>query len=175
VIPATVDEIAIALGAQLVGPGDKAAVVTALTADSRTVMPGALFVALPGERVDGHDYVAAAAAAGAAASLTRHPVEEALCVVVVRSAGGARPTVALPPRRSSAEGFRSSASPVRSGRPRPRICWRSCSSSRPYRARRGNLNNELGVPLTVGRIDARTRFLVRGDGCARGRPHRVSL
>ena len=34
--------------------------VTAVTADSRTVGPGALFVALPGERADGHDYVAAA-------------------------------------------------------------------------------------------------------------------
>ena len=82
VIPATIEEIARALGAPLLGPGDEAAVVTALTADSRTVIPGALFVALPGERVDGHNYVAAAAAAGAAASLTRHPVDGALCVVV---------------------------------------------------------------------------------------------
>src|SRR5699024_6614728 len=41
--------------------------------DSRKVTPGALFVALPGERVDGHDYVAAAHEAGAAAALvSRH-------------------------------------------------------------------------------------------------------
>src|SRR5258705_3798203 len=39
--------------------------VRGVTADSRRVTPGALFVALPGEHVDGHDYVAAAAAAGA--------------------------------------------------------------------------------------------------------------
>ena len=45
------------LGAQLSGPGDTTAVVTALTADSRAVAAGALFVALPGEHVDGHDYV----------------------------------------------------------------------------------------------------------------------
>ena len=70
VIAVTVDEIATVLGAQLSGPGDTTAVVTALTADSRTVAAGALFVALPGEHVDGHDYVAAATAAGAAASLT---------------------------------------------------------------------------------------------------------
>ena len=37
--------------------------------DSRAVRPGDLFVALPGERVDGHDYAAAAAAAGAVAVL----------------------------------------------------------------------------------------------------------
>ena len=65
-IPVTVDEIATVLGAQLSGRGDTAAVINALTADSRTVIPGALFVALRGERVDGHDYVATAAAAGAA-------------------------------------------------------------------------------------------------------------
>ena len=82
-ISVTVEEIAMALGAELSGPGDKAAVVTALTADSRMVVPGALFVALPGERVDGHDYVAAAINAGAAAALTRHPVKGALCLVVV--------------------------------------------------------------------------------------------
>ena len=81
-IPLTVDEIAKVLGAPLLGPGNQATIVTALTADSRTVVPGALFVALPGERVDGHDYVAAAAAAGAAAALTRYPIEGAPCLVV---------------------------------------------------------------------------------------------
>src|SRR5699024_1253212 len=41
--------------------------------DPRKVTAGALFVALPGERVNGHDYVAAARAAGAAAALvSRH-------------------------------------------------------------------------------------------------------
>ena len=82
-IAVTVEEIATVLGAQLSGPGDRSAVATALTADSRTVSTGALFVALRGEHADGHDFVAAATAAGAAASLTRHPVEGALCLVVV--------------------------------------------------------------------------------------------
>ena len=82
-IAVTVDEIATVLGAQLAGSGDPTAVVSALIADSRAVAAGALFVALPGEHADGHDYVAAAAAAGAAASLTRHPVPGSLCLVVV--------------------------------------------------------------------------------------------
>ena len=38
--------------------------------DSRQVQPGSLFVALPGERVDGHDFVEAAFAAGAAVAST---------------------------------------------------------------------------------------------------------
>src|ERR1700739_794855 len=45
--------------------------------DSRQVTPGALFAALPGERVHGHDYAAAAARNGAAAILAARPVPEA--------------------------------------------------------------------------------------------------
>jgi UDP-N-acetylmuramoyl-tripeptide--D-alanyl-D-alanine ligase len=45
------------------------------THDSREVTAGMLFVALKGERVDGHDYVAAAFAAGALAALVENPLE----------------------------------------------------------------------------------------------------
>ena len=43
--------------------------VTGVTTSSTSVRPGDLFVALPGERVDGHDFVGDALAAGAAAAL----------------------------------------------------------------------------------------------------------
>ncbi len=46
-------------------------------ADSRAVEPGYLFVALPGERTDGHRFLGAAAAAGAAALLVGRPLDEA--------------------------------------------------------------------------------------------------
>ena len=45
--------------------------------DSRLVEPGQLFVALPGEHVDGHEFVAAALAAGAAGVLIGRPVDAA--------------------------------------------------------------------------------------------------
>jgi UDP-N-acetylmuramoyl-tripeptide--D-alanyl-D-alanine ligase len=45
--------------------------------DSRRVQPGGLFVALPGERVDGHDFAAAAMAAGAAGVLAGRTVDAA--------------------------------------------------------------------------------------------------
>jgi UDP-N-acetylmuramoyl-L-alanyl-D-glutamate--2,6-diaminopimelate ligase len=48
--------------------------VTSITADSRTVRPGALFVAVPGAHVNGHDFVAAAAAAGAVAAIVEQPI-----------------------------------------------------------------------------------------------------
>src|SRR5690348_3571909 len=49
-------------------------IITDVVIDSRLTIPGALFVALPGERVDGHDYVAAAFAKGASAALVQREV-----------------------------------------------------------------------------------------------------
>ena len=48
--------------------------VTGVTHDSRSVAPGMLFVAVPGLRVDGHDYVPAAIEAGAAAVMVEQPI-----------------------------------------------------------------------------------------------------
>ena len=47
--------------------------IRSVTCDSRTVEPGSLFIAMPGSRFDGHDFVPAAAAAGAAAALVETP------------------------------------------------------------------------------------------------------
>ena len=56
------------------GPASGDRSVAAVTADSRAVAPGALFVAVAGGRSDGHRYLADAAARGAAAALgTRAP------------------------------------------------------------------------------------------------------
>ena len=45
-----------------------------VASDSRTLEPGALFVALAGENFDGHDFVAQAAARGAAGAVVNRPV-----------------------------------------------------------------------------------------------------
>ena len=185
-IPVTVEEIATVLGAQLYpseaaregrpardqqSSGGRRAVVTALTADSRAVTPGALFIALRGEHVDGHDYVVAATAAGAAASLTRRPVTGALCLVV------ADPLVALGRLsrylvdRSSADGLQVVGITGSVGKTSTKdLLAQVLEQAGPTVAAAGNLNNELGVPLTVGRIDEQTRFLVAEMG-ARGIGH----
>ena len=51
--------------------GDGAALVTGVVIDSRAVTPGALFAAIPGERVDGHDYIGKAFYLGAACCLAQ--------------------------------------------------------------------------------------------------------
>ena len=50
--------------------------IRGVTCDSRAVEPGSLFIAVPGERFDGHDFVPAAAAAGAAAALVETPLPD---------------------------------------------------------------------------------------------------
>ncbi len=49
--------------------------VSCVVVNSRTAVPGSLFVAFPGEQVDGHNYVADAFARGAAVALVQRPIE----------------------------------------------------------------------------------------------------
>ena len=49
-------------------------VITEAVIDSRQAIPGGMFVALPGERVDGHDFVAEAFRRGASFALIEHEV-----------------------------------------------------------------------------------------------------
>ena len=46
--------------------------VTAVVTDSRAVGPGSVFIAIKGQRADGHDHAAAALAAGAVAVVAEH-------------------------------------------------------------------------------------------------------
>jgi len=66
----TMDQIAAAVGGRLVVPGERPT-VSGVSTDSRTVAPGELFVALSGPRFDGHDFIAKALAAGAAGAIVR--------------------------------------------------------------------------------------------------------
>jgi UDP-N-acetylmuramoyl-tripeptide--D-alanyl-D-alanine ligase len=171
VIPLPVTELAAVLGADLVGPGDPEAIVTSVTADTRTISAGALFVALPGSHADGHAFVPVAYAAGAVAALTRHPVPDALCLVV------ADPLVALGRLarhlvdRAAAGGLRIVGITGSQGKTSTKdLLSQVLEPAGPTVAPAGNLNNELGVPLTVSRIEEQTRFLVAEMG-ARGIGH----
>ncbi len=58
-------------------PAARQCPIRGIAYDSRRVVPGGLFVAVPGEHVDGHDFVARAVAAGAVAVLVEHEVPDA--------------------------------------------------------------------------------------------------
>ncbi len=70
-----------------IGEFDRYAQATGYSIDSRTLKPGDLFVAIEGERLDGHDFVEQALAAGAIAAVVhkeqapRYAVKTGLVVV----------------------------------------------------------------------------------------------
>jgi UDP-N-acetylmuramoyl-tripeptide--D-alanyl-D-alanine ligase len=76
-------------------PDAPQAVITEAAIDSRQVIPGGMFVALPGERADGHDYVADAFQHGASFALIQHAVPGDYQTLDLRP-GADRPPASLP-------------------------------------------------------------------------------
>lgn len=56
--------------------------VSAISTDTRKITENSVFIALKGERFDGHDFAAKAMELGAAAVITERPVEGAKCIIV---------------------------------------------------------------------------------------------
>ena len=176
-IPLTLGELAAACGARLVGgPEDGAEGVAAgtvvdgpVTTDSRDCGPGSLYVARRGEHADGHDFAPSAVEAGAVAVLGERPVPGVPTLVAddVQTAFGlvARAVVdRAPDLRVLAVTGSSGKTTVKD------LLAAVLATSGPTVAPVNSLNGEIGVPLTVCRIDAGTRFLVAEMG-ARGIGH----
>lgn len=150
--------------------GDPATVVSQPAAiDSRAVAQDGLFVAIAGERVDGHDYVESAVASGAAAVLCSRPVD-APCVVVddVTAALGTLARHVLDRLDATVVAITGSQ-----GKTSVKDLTAHLLGEHVV-ATLGNYNNELGVPLTVLRADESTRHLVVEMG-ARGIGHVAAL
>ena len=64
-------------------PGSEDITITGVQLDSRHVKPGDLFVAIKGEKADGHDFVSMAAKNGARAALVSRPVEAEIPTILV--------------------------------------------------------------------------------------------
>jgi len=172
VIPLTLADVAAATSGDLSGDFPPDATVTGpVVIDSRQVVPGALFAALPGERVDGHDYAAAAARQGAAAILAARPLPAAGAPVIVVSdvtlALGmlARAVLERLPD-ATVVGITGSSGKTSTKDLTAQVTERIGPTIAPE----GSLNNEIGLPLTVLRADETTRYLVL-EMSARGIGH----
>ena len=134
-------------------------IVTGMTWDSRTAKPGDLYVALPGERVDGHDFAAAAVASGAAAVLASREIEVAAPVVVVDDTARALTDLAAYWRgrlKGTVVGLTGST-----GKTTTKGLVRDVlSAAGSVVATKANQNNELGVPATLLAADEDTDFVV---------------
>jgi UDP-N-acetylmuramoyl-tripeptide--D-alanyl-D-alanine ligase len=170
VIPLRVADVAAVLGTDLTA-GEADALVTSVVADSRLVQPGALFVALAGARVDGHEHVVPAWRAGAVAALTGHDVPPAPCLPVADPLEALGRLARHVVDRRTASGLQVVGITGSQGKTSTKdLLAQVLEAAGPTVAPAGNLNNELGVPLTVCRVEEATRFLVAELG-ARGIGH----
>ena len=157
-IPLSLGEIAAVVGGTV--KGDGAVTVTApAVLDGRQAEPGGLFVAFAGEHVDGHDYAGQAGRAGAVAVLGSRPTP--LPTVVVEDAQAALQALAAHVVARLRDGLTVVGLTGSQGKTSTKdLLAAVLSRAAPTIATIGSLNNELGVPLTMLRADAATRFLV---------------
>ncbi len=164
----TVGRLAEILGGRLLG-SDGAASVGPACIDTRRLVPGDLFVALEGDNTDGHAFLEQAHRAGALAALVRDGFEErgfslpsGLAALVVADPLAALTSYAAYLRQESAAvfvGLTGSNGKTTTKEMLASILNEAAGPQAVVKTE-GNLNNHIGVPLTLSRIDGRVRYAV---------------
>jgi UDP-N-acetylmuramoyl-tripeptide--D-alanyl-D-alanine ligase len=195
VLKLTLADVAAAVGGRLHRASGAELVTGGVEFDSRGLGPGDLFVAVPGERVDGHDYAAAAIEAGAVGVLAAREVpvpsvvvpavewqRSRVYVLAADTDGSGAAVLAglaalarsvldrLVPAGLAVVGITGSAGKTST----KDLIGGLLSRLGPTVAPPNSFNNELGLPWTVLRSDEHTRHLVL-EMSARGVGHIAAL
>ncbi len=161
--PRPLSSVAAAVGGERTGDDVD---VSAVTTDSRQAGPGALFVALEGERTDGHRFVLDALARGAAAVLVRDAADAPAPKIQVASTADALLRLArgraTSVRRNGRRDRGSEREDIDEGHDRGRRSTRFRAHASP-----GSFNNEVGVPLTFLGAPPDTEVIVAELGARR--------
>ncbi|MEU3904151.1 UDP-N-acetylmuramoyl-tripeptide--D-alanyl-D-alanine ligase [Streptomyces goshikiensis] len=165
----SLEEIAAVTGGRLTDVPDPPAVMTAgIVTDSREVVPGCVFAALEGERVDGHSFAEQTVAAGAVAVLASRPV--GVPAIIVDDTLAALAAIG---RHALAQlaapvviGLTGSAGKTSTKDLLAQVIPKLGATSVTDRS----FNGEIGMPITLLRADLDTRYLVLEMG-ARGKGH----
>lgn len=148
--------VAEALRASLIG---RDATFTGVSTDTRTLAPGDLFVALVGPNFDGHGFLPEAIAKGAAGALLSRPLETPLSYVRVSDTRLGLGQLAMFWRRQ----FSVPVIAVTGSNGKTTVkemMGAIMAETGPGCVTRGNLNNDIGVPLTLLRLRATDRYAV---------------
>ncbi len=145
--------IATAAGGRYVGPAEMQSVeVTAIDTDSRKVPKGGLFVAIKGERVDGHKFIDQVIAGGALAVLSEIDLgEKPFPYIIVNSSLQAVKDIAefyLKQLHIPVVGIAGSVGKTST----KEMTYSVLRQKYNVLKTEGNFNNELGVPLTIFRL-----------------------
>ena len=136
-------------GGEVVGDGNTQ--VDRVVIDSRAARPGALYVAIKGEKHDGHAFCATAVDAGATAVMVERPVDVDVPQIIVGDTRIALGKLARAHRRAWAEeGKKIVAITGSAGKTTTKELTRAAlAMAGTTHAADGSLNNETGVPLTL--------------------------
>lgn len=133
-----------------------------VSTDTRTLIPGNLFVAIRGEQYDGHDFVNQAAKNGACAALVSRKMGSSIPEILVKDTLAALGTLSTVWRdRFSIPliGITGSNGKTTLKNMIAAILLASCDNNKnEVLATEGNLNNEIGLPLTLLRLETQHRF-----------------
>lgn len=125
--------------------------VTSITSDSRTVEAGSLFVAIKGERVDGHKFIPNVMEAGAFAVLSEQSLDLDIPYILVESSLQAVKEIAefyLAQLEIPAIGITGSVGKTSTKEMIASVLSQHFNTLKTL----GNFNNELGLPLTIFRL-----------------------
>ena len=171
-IALTLAEITAAVGGELRVAGEdspETVVDGVVDTDSRTMVPGSVFVAKPGAETDGHRFVGAAVAAGATLAIVEHTVDVPVSQIVVPDAvaalGDLAREVVARVRAGGAlriVGITGSNGKTTTKNFLARILEGEGETVAPIKS----FNNEVGAPVTMLRVTESTRFLVSEFGAA---------
>ncbi|PZO08851.1 MAG: UDP-N-acetylmuramoylalanyl-D-glutamyl-2, 6-diaminopimelate--D-alanyl-D-alanine ligase [Lysobacteraceae bacterium] len=133
--------------------------ITSVATDTRTLAPGALFVALRGERQDGHQLASQAQAAGAVAMLVHHEVDSPLPQVLCADTQDALGELAagLQQGRSAVVVAITGSNGKTSVKA---LVYSILAHAGPAYANPGNFNNQIGLPLAVIAAPEDARFAI---------------
>jgi len=149
----TADELAAATGGRWLDPPPAGA--TGVSTDTRTIAAGSLFVALRGETFDGHAFLSAAAGAGAAAAVVAEEVAAPAGLPRLRVAATLTALGAIAHHHRRRFELPVVGITGSSGKTTTREMVAAILAERgPVLKSEGNLNNEVGVPLTLLRLAA---------------------
>ena len=176
-MPMTVRQVAEAVQGRLIVPqtGDGVedgadALATSAVSDSRQVREGSVFVAIAGERVDGHDFVARAGESGAVVALVQHEVDAPVAQIVVPDTVDALGLLAkanIAARRAVGTPFTLIGITGSVGKTTTKDLMAALLSTLgPTVAPVGSFNNEIGLPLTALKVGRDTRFFVAEMGAS---------
>jgi UDP-N-acetylmuramoyl-tripeptide--D-alanyl-D-alanine ligase len=152
----TLEQFAQACGGRLFG-ADRT--YTGVSTDSRTIGTGELFVALHGPNFNGNDFVEAAAKAGAAGAVVDTELPASISQIIVPNTQKALEKAAHAWRES----FRIPLIGVAGSNGKTTVkemIATILAQAGTCLATRGNLNNHIGVPLTLFRLDGEQKFAV---------------